>query len=1370
MAMIVVIQGMPLLHLAYAQTQVIGTTSTEGNGESYSISLRGLAIDIEMLGALSSDSRSGFVLGQFVGNSQREVLRIQRTRSDTVTFSATLSDGAVVSRPVRLSREIGTLLYAVTGFDLSRDGYDDIAIIDASSHHYRWFIIRNPLQADRKELQSFRLGSRGERIEWTTGPEGAIEFAALRHSLNSKRVRLLLRDATNGRIRIFRARLREPKGLLIPIRGRNSEGLSPNLSLFSPLARRLYFFTSRSRLASVQIPQQRCNGYQIVSDASSLEAAQTAEVCSDGSIIVVERQRNTDTVDRKVDQYVLPSPIFDLRRGDQTRVRDGSGELPVLLPATGSTGEVVLDPPARVPVAGPPTAAPQPTASSTPLDSIPSATPTPSVSPTPSPAPRFLPFQSPALLKDINNSTSTNDSGYAKGPHPLANDTIVFTAMNPEFGEELWVTDGTLAGTQVLDSVNPHSSSFPLSELGLNGNASGTLAYYGCFSEQVGRGLCVTDGTVAGTRRIEGAFTSRRNLRACGNGAFATGSFGLHGTSLIYTDGTSPLSLVAPIGALADSTAFSDARFTCGGSLLYFSTTSATYGSELWMSDGTSAGTSLVHDVYAGTNSGYSAPLGSLGRKLLFQGSDATYTAAELWMYDPDATSCDAFDASTSTCTIPTNGLGRIGILKDIFPGTGNAGIASTSAMVVNGKLYFQGINSASNTEIWVTDGTSAGTTLVFDYPGTGVGPSFAAVYNGGTSSRIYFTANRGAASGNYGIEPHMLTVSNPGDCTATYGADFTTTTNGDGCIGMISDMNPSGNSSTSFYGANASGVFFSSSGPPSAYYYWNSTPTIPSIYSSTIPASSGSNALSRGLIFLTFSAAPPPAVGGVRELWFSDGTSAQVLKEINATAGSVGTNNSAVSSARLGENRFFTAWREDLGIELWRTNGTSEGTILVKDINSGAANASPNGFAVLDGVLFFSAQDSTYGRELWAYDPNATDCSRFDPTTTFATSCDTNNPAILPGKIGIVKNINAAANSGSPANISLVGSKLYFMATDSTNGTEPWISNGTASGTVLMHNIRSNGNSTGSTFAQAGNAVVFQASDSSGNNDLYAFISGNEPDTAACAAAHGAAFLKANAAGCYARLFDFTTSSPSITILGSTLDTSKVFFLAGEAVTGVELYVTNGTIAGTYLVKDILPGALSGFNTEHGGTAGAFGDGSFVFTAIDGYLSNGISDQQIWISDGTAAGTYKLSSSSAGYNARALHVDRAANLIFFFAGTPDTGMELWRSAGTVSTTQLVKDLCPGSCSGAASGHELGTILSIMSLEDGQIMFRGSNGASGGEPVVSDGTPQGTYLIDLVAGSGGSSPLLFGSLSAGRAFIYANNNTHGHEPWVVSTQ
>jgi ELWxxDGT repeat protein len=219
-----------------------------------------------------------------------------------------------------------------------------------------------------------------------------------------------------------------------------------------------------------------------------------------------------------------------------------------------------------------------------------------------------------------------------------------------------------------------------------------------------------------------------------------------------------------------------------------------------------------------------------------------------------------------------------------------------------------------------------------------------------------------------------------------------------------------------------------------------------------------------------------------------------------------------------------------------------------------------------------------------------------------------------------------------------------------------------------------------------------------------------------------------------------------------------------------VELYVTNGTIAGTYLVKDILPGALSGFNTEHGGTAGAFGDGSFVFTAIDGYLSNGISDQQIWISDGTAAGTYKLSSSSAGYNARALHVDREANLIFFFAGTPDTGMELWRSAGTVSTTQLVKDLCPGSCSGAASGHELGTILSIMSLEDGQIMFRGSNGASGGEPVVSDGTPQGTYLIDLVAGSGGSSPLLFGSLSAGRAFIYANNNTHGHEPWVVSTQ
>jgi ELWxxDGT repeat protein len=56
-------------------------------------------------------------------------------------------------------------------------------------------------------------------------------------------------------------------------------------------------------------------------------------------------------------------------------------------------------------------------------------------------------------------------------------------------------------------------------------------------------------------------------------------------------------------------------------------------------------------------------------------------------------------------------------------------------------------------------------------------------------------------------------------------------------------------------------------------------------------------------------------------------------------------------------------------GRELWRTDGTKEGTMLVCDINAGSENSYPSNFRVVDGVLLFRATDNRYGRELWRSD-----------------------------------------------------------------------------------------------------------------------------------------------------------------------------------------------------------------------------------------------------------------------------------------------------------------------------------------------------------------------------------------------------------------
>jgi ELWxxDGT repeat protein len=56
-------------------------------------------------------------------------------------------------------------------------------------------------------------------------------------------------------------------------------------------------------------------------------------------------------------------------------------------------------------------------------------------------------------------------------------------------------------------------------------------------------------------------------------------------------------------------------------------------------------------------------------------------------------------------------------------------------------------------------------------------------------------------------------------------------------------------------------------------------------------------------------------------------------------------------------------------GVELWKTDGTDAGTVLVKDISPGAANSNPSGLTVFNGALYFRADDGVSGIELWKTD-----------------------------------------------------------------------------------------------------------------------------------------------------------------------------------------------------------------------------------------------------------------------------------------------------------------------------------------------------------------------------------------------------------------
>jgi len=197
-----------------------------------------------------------------------------------------------------------------------------------------------------------------------------------------------------------------------------------------------------------------------------------------------------------------------------------------------------------------------------------------------------------------------------------------------------------------------------------------------------------------------------------------------------------------------------------------------------------------------------------------------------------------------------------------------------------------------------------------------------------------------------------------------------------------------------------------------------------------------------------------------------------------------------------------------------------------------------------------------------------------------------------------------------------------------------------------------------------------------------------------------------------------------------------RIVFVESEASSGDELWASDGSDAGTALLRDLCPGSCSS-DIRILGTVG-----SVAFLAVGDAVHG-----ELWRTDGTRGGTFRL---SLDFDFQATFAVGARALFAAVCPTSEH-CELWRSDGTAAGTAAIHDL-PGKVYGAPSGLTAAGGRAFVATADG----------TGAQLWVSDGTPAGTSMARSF--SGGAGPSL--ATAAGSRLFFVASAGAARQLWT----
>lgn len=641
------------------------------------------------------------------------------------------------------------------------------------------------------------------------------------------------------------------------------------------------------------------------------------------------------------------------------------------------------------------------------------------------------------LVEEINHHYSSNVDNFFK-----FKDKLFFTAEDYR-GRKIWYYDGNQSKI-LLDTISPSWASL------IDTNFKPTVTENNFFFTNKSKTTLLEstgddDGIKTLFKETVNTYPGGQidNLIAVGQTLFFTCNDGIHGVELWKSDGTkNGTTLVKDIVKGTDGINITYKKVFNGK--LYMVLNDGIHGSEIWTSDGTELGTHLLLDIYSGINGSDVKSLLEFAGNLYFVANNGI-DGHELWKSDGT-----------------TNGTF---LLKNINPTSNGDGLLSNSNFIVFNNYFYFFANNGTNTQLWRSNGTSDGTSLfknINTYP-TNL-PSYAIFNLIGASANEYFVFEVGSTVATTNQYNFSLWRSDGTDA-GTY---------------RINDMGNNYNAynqpQLSFYHYNNKLVFIKQSSPNNELYITNGNSGGTILLTDTYQNYSDFKVINNDLFFkATYD------YNKYKILKLADNTTVPNLFLDNIL-------DPYKSYTEYNGQIFFCKYfksgtnYDKYGAELWKSDYNGSNPILVSDINYSSGSNPHNFNFFYDKVLFQAKEYLSDG--FYTYNPMDKEVSLLKSNLMFAANTGVykaNNlyyfyaidTSAYPWASGLFKSDGTSTGTQKIKNVDLysgeagrkmvdLNNNLYFLARDpDINYTgfiynRLWISDGTESGTKIIDNLSS--------------------------------------------------------------------------------------------------------------------------------------------------------------------------------------------------------------------------------------------------------------------------------------------------------------------------